>query len=207
MIKILKKNQIIFMAIGLMLIVAGYLNYTYNPELKYQSELTGNIEENLGDTIYVNAIPTDVNEEEVMNQNNLLSENTNIDSNINLGLTTIEKDPYFNETRNERDKMLDSQIDTYEDILENTSIQNEQKVNAQNEIKRITDLKNNIMIAENLILLKEVEDVVVMTNGDNITVVIKSEKELESDKVAQIYSIVTRQLGVEINDIQIILKK
>ena len=58
-IKIFKKNQLIFLTLGLMLIVAGYLNYTYNPESRYKSELTGNIEETLGDTIYVNAIPND----------------------------------------------------------------------------------------------------------------------------------------------------
>ncbi|MBE5822326.1 MAG: SpoIIIAH-like family protein [Clostridiales bacterium] len=205
MIKIFKKNQIVFMAIGLMLIVAGYLNYTYSPELKYQTELTGNIEENLGDTIYVNTIPVDKDEQERIKQNNTQANNTH-EHNNNIAVQK-EKDTYFTETKNQRDEMLDSQIDTYEDMLENASIPNEQKLNAQQEIKKITDLKNNIMIAENLILLKEVEDVVIMTNGENITVVIKSENELESEKVAQIYSIVTRQLGVEINDIQIILKK
>lgn len=193
MIKIFKKNQIVFMAIGLMLIVAGYLNYTYNPELKYQTELTGNIDDNLGDTIYVNTIPvTDDTEINIEQQ-----EKNEIE----------EKDTYFTETKKQRDEMFDSQIDTYEEILENTSLSNEQKVSAQDEIKRITDLKNNIMIAENLILLKEVKDVVIMTNGNNISVVIKSENELDSEKVAQIYAIVTRQLNVEINDIQIILKK
>lgn len=203
MIKIFKKNQIVFMAIGLMLIVAGYLNYTYSPELKYQTELTGNIEENLGDTIYVNTIPVDKAEQELIENQNIQADNTHVHTN---GITK-EKDTYFVETKNQRDEMLDSQIDTYEDMLENASIPNEQKLTAQEEIKKITDLKNNIMIAENLILLKEVEDVVIMTNGENITVVIKSENELESEKVAQIYSIVTRQLGVDINDIQIILKK
>lgn len=203
MIKIFKKNQIVFMAIGLMLIVAGYLNYTYSPELKYQTELTGNIEENLGDTIYVNTIPVDSKEQEINEIQNIQADNTHVHTNE----STKQKDTYFVETKNQRDEMLDSQIDTYEDMLENASIPNEQKLTAQQEIKKITDLKNNIMIAENLILLKEVEDVVIMTNGENITVVIKSENELESEKVAQIYSIVTRQLGVDINDIQIILKK
>ena len=59
MIKIFRKNQMLFLVLGLILVTAGYLNYTYTPEIKYRTELTGNIDDSLGDTIYVNAFKED----------------------------------------------------------------------------------------------------------------------------------------------------
>ena len=196
MIKVFKKNQIIFLTLGLILVTAGYLNYTYTPEQKYRTELTGNIDDSLGDTIYVNAfnedtiLPTDV-----------------VEDDEDEGKEEIKIDTYFSQARVQRQNMFDEQIDTYKEILESTTAQTEQKSNAQKKIEEITNLKNGIMIAENLILLKEVEDAVIMTNGKNINVVIKSSVELQKDEVAQIYSIINRELGADINNIQIMLKK
>lgn len=196
MIKVFKKNQIIFLTLGLILVTAGYLNYTYTPEQKYRTELTGNIDDSLGDTIYVNAfnedtiLPTDV-----------------VEDDEDEGKEEIKIDTYFSQARVQRQNMFDEQIDTYKEILESTTAQTEQKSNAQKKIEEITNLKNGIMIAENLILLKEVEDAVIMTNGKNINVVIKSNIELQKDEVAQIYSIINRELGADINNIQIMLKK
>lgn len=196
-IKIFKKNQLIFLTLGLMLIVAGYLNYTYNPESRYKSELTGNIEETLGDTIYVNAIPND---------DTVIS--TDVDeSNIQVLEQVEEDDEYFINTKLQRDKMYDEQLDLYTGIINNTQTSNEQKTEANNKIEEINNLKNSIMIAENLILLKDVENAMILTTGKNVNVIIKNETELQKDKVAQIYDIVTKELNVDMNNIQIILKK
>lgn len=201
MIKIFRKNQILFLTLGLILVTAGYLNYTYTPEIKYRTELTGNIDDTLGDTIYVNAFKDD----SIVTSNN---EEGNIDNeNINVENEGIKKDTYFTQTKIERDKMFDEQIDTYKEILESDNIDTEQKINAQNKIEEITNLKNSIMIAENLIFLKEIEDVVILTSGKNVNVIIKNDIELEKNKVAQIYSIINRELEADINNIQIMLKK
>lgn len=195
MIKILKKNQIMFVTLGLILITAGYLNYTYTPEIKYRTELTGNIDDTLGDTIYVNAF----NDDSIVTSSEL--ENEEIEN------IEQKKDTYFTQTKLERDKMYDEQIDTYKEILENANISVEQKNNAQNKIEEITNRKNGIMIAEKLIVLKDIEDVVIMSNGKNVNVIVKNSVELEKEKVAQIYAIINRELGTNINNIQIVLKK
>ena len=197
-IKIFKKNQLIFLTLGLMLIVAGYLNYTYNPEARYKSELTGNIEETLGDTIYVNAIPSD---------DTIIK--TDIDESNKNEIQQVEEDDdeYFVNTKLQRDKMYDEQLDLYKEIINNSQASNQQKEEANRKIEEINNLKNSIMIAENLILLKDIENVMILTTGKNVNVVIQNEQQLEKDKVAQIYDIVTKELNVDINDIQIILKK
>ena len=200
MIKVFRKNQIVFLMLGVILVTAGYLNYTYTPEVKYKTELTGNIDDTLGDTIYVNAFTDDNAIETTAKpiQADEIEEDKKQD---------VKKDTYFAQTKIQRDNMLQQQIDTYKEILESENIGSEQKMNAQSKIEEITKLKNSIMIAENLILIKDIEDVVIMTSGKNVNVVIKNEKELEKEKVAQIYSIVNKELEADINNIQIMLKK
>ncbi len=201
MIKIFKKNQILFLTLGLILVTAGYLNYTYTPELKYRTELTGNIDDTLGDTIYVNAFNEDTVVPPKQVQGEIEDENSNMED------EQPKKDTYFAQTKIERNKMFDEQIDTYKEILESANMDTTQKNSAQTKIEEITNLKNSIMIAENLILLKQIEDVVIMTSGKTVNVIVKNDTELDKDKVAQIYSIINRELGVEINNIQIVLKK
>lgn len=207
MIKIFRKNQMLFLVLGLILVTAGYLNYTYTPEIKYRTELTGNIDDSLGDTIYVNAFKEDSVETSVLVDDVNVESNTINNDEIKDKKEDTKKDTYFAQTKIERDKMLDEQIDTYKEILENGNVANEQKTVAQNKIEEITKLKNSIMIAEKLILLKDVEDVVIMTSGKNVNVIIKNGEEIEKEKVAQIYSIINRELEADINNIQIILKK
>lgn len=58
------------------------------------------------------------------------------------------------------------------------------------------------MIAENLIKVKGFEDLIIFVNGENVSVIVKSDK-LEEKEIAQIQNIVTRELGVKIENINI----
>ena len=58
------------------------------------------------------------------------------------------------------------------------------------------------MIAENLIVAKGFEDVVIFSNEDSISVVVKS-NELKQEQVAQIQNIVSRELNVPAEKIHI----
>ena len=62
--------------------------------------------------------------------------------------------------------------------------------------------KNAIMIAENLIKNKGFKDVVIFVNNDSISVVVRAEKLQESD-IAQIQSIVQRELNAKVENIHI----
>ena len=46
---IIKKNQILATAVTMMLVMAGYLNYKYDPTRPFDVELTGKIEDNFVD--------------------------------------------------------------------------------------------------------------------------------------------------------------
>ena len=101
--------------------------------------------------------------------------------------------------------MYSQMIESYQNILENQNIPNDQKSIAQTEIKNINDTKNAIMIAENLIKLKDFDDVLILVNDDSVNVVVKA-LDLSEDQIAQIQNIISRELKAELNNIHISTK-
>lgn len=211
--KMLKKNQLAILVIALMLVTAGYLNYTasftHNENLLASSNEDGIDIAEIGDASLVNS--GDV----VSNENNVednLNENTNDNTNIiNNTVSTssqnqVKNDDYFANSRLERDTMYSQMIDSYTKILENNSIGEDQKAISRQEITKINDIKNAIMISENLIKTKGINDVIIFVNDQSISIIV-NEEELTQDKVAQIQNIVSRELKSSIENIHIINKK
>lgn len=132
-------------------------------------------------------------------------------NNVNSGNTnnsaTQEKNEsnYFINSKIDRDKMYSQMLESYQKILDNSSVSSEQKAIATQEISKINNQKNAIMIAENLIKNKGFEEVVIFINLDSISVVVKAQ-ELSKEKIAQIQNIVTRELNVEIPNVNISTK-
>ncbi|MBP3502049.1 MAG: SpoIIIAH-like family protein [Clostridia bacterium] len=224
MIKALKRNQIIIFAIALMLITAGYLNYTMQSE---ETAQTSGVVENqeiagIGDAKLVssNNISSEntISNNVTSNMNNSIGQNTinnvitnNTTSNNNENSNNVSEtsakvsedlDRYFTESRLEREKMYSEMLESYQTILASSNISSEQKSSSQNEISNINSQKNAIMIAENLIKNKGFKDVVIFANKGSISVVVRAEK-LEEAEIAQIQSIVQRELGVNVENIHI----
>ena len=65
--------------------------------------------------------------------------------------------------------MYSQMLDNYQKILETNNLSSEEKKTAQEEIKRINNEKNAIMIAENLIKTKGFQDIVIFVNNGNVT--------------------------------------
>lgn len=236
--KVIKRNQIIIFVGALMLIVAGYLNFSENGlpinNLVPTSTLADAEEmASIGDAKLVSANVVDGEQEneiqDIVNNNDLndsvIETNTeadiknndkNVSENITESSTTetssnniesVNKDKqlnnnYFTQSRLDRDTMYSQTLDTYQKIIENESISVDQKAIAQKEISKINEQKNSIMIAENLIKVKGFEDLIIFVNGENVSVIVKSDK-LEEREIAQIQNIVTRELGVKIENINI----
>jgi len=207
--KILKRNQIIILVIALMLVSAGYLNYTSNQN---NETIPTSSEENkieyagIGDAKLVNSngiVQTNTEEgivsNEGMDYNSI--ENTTA-SNETVETNSKEVDEYFSSSKLTRDTMYSQMIETYEKILQNENIASDQKTIAQTEIKNINDNKNKIMICENLLKTKGIEDSVIFINDDSVSVVVKADS-LEQEQIAQIQNIVNREMQVDINNIHI----
>lgn len=113
-----------------------------------------------------------------------------------------ETDDYYTSSKLERDKMYSQMLETYQKILESSSISSEQKAISEQEIAKINQTKNAIMIAENLISTKGFSNSVIFVNDNSVSVVVKAEK-LSSEQIAQLQNIISRELKVEIGNIHI----
>lgn len=236
MIKNFKKNQIVIFVIALMLVTAGYLNFTNqqeNQNLLPTSALADSEQmAAIGDATLVSAnqvteniqqgtnteASNNVSNESTNSTNKNLIENTN-ETNANIETpssnnlvegntteTTSSQDSYFTQSRLDRENMYSQMLENYQKILETENLDSEEKSNAQEEIQRINQEKNAIMIAENLIKTKGFEDVVLFVNNGNVTGVVKAEK-LDEQQISQIQNIITRELNVKVNKINISSKK
>ena len=204
MMKILKKNQIIIFVIALMLITAGYLSY--NPKdnentIVVSTTLDNKTIADIGDATLVNSNNVIEN---AISTNTIEETSTNIieEEKVQETTSTETTDEYFTNSRIQRDTMYSQMIGSYQKILENTNISEEQKSISSNEINKINETKNAIMIAENLIKTKGFEDVVVFVNSDSISVIVKKD-ELETADIAQIQNIIPRELNANIEEIHI----
>lgn len=201
--KVLKRNQIIIFLLALMLVTAGYLSTTSNQDwlqtsvsTSYNNTNVANIVDDsatIGDATFVNGGVLVENEDE-----NTILNNTIDTSNTNIN----EEDNYFSDSKLQRDTMYSQSLDSYQKMLDSTTISSEQKAIAQNEITRINNEKNAIMISENLIKTKGFEDIVIFINGDSINAVIKSDK-LSQEEIAQIQNVLSRELNSDISNIHI----
>ena len=224
-VKVIKKNQIIMFVSALCLVGVGYLTYNPLAETNFVSTTLDNSAlADIGDATFVssqvivdrieeakanNELGTNINTQEAENSgennvgesdataNNVVEENI-----IDTNSMAIEQNDYFINSKIDRDKMYSQMLEIYQNMLDNSNISSEQKAIAAQEITKINNQKNGIMIAENLIKTKGMKDVVIFVNLDSISVVVKANV-LEPEQIAQIQNIVTRELEVEISNIHI----
>lgn len=196
--KNIKKNQIIIYIIAFMLVVFGYLNYVPSGNLKSVIQTSGTEDEisktaNIGDAQLVSS---DVQEEKI--ENDIVSEDI-----VSTDPKVVNDDvDYFKSSRLERDTMYSQMLETYNDILNSNNSLEVQKQSAQEEITKINNIKNGIMISENLIKTKGFEDVVIFVNKDSISAIIKDDN-LSQEEVAQIQNIICRELNSKVENIHI----
>lgn len=214
--KVLKKNQLVILVVSLILMTAGYLNFTNQPESKPTAKMVAD----LGDATLVssNTIQNEVSENTVQEENKT-EENTVSNNDIETNNkpdsvednemvetnTEVETDNYFIRSKFERENIYSQMLETYQEIYNNVNATAEQKKEAIDKITEINNMKNSIMIAENLVEAKGFNDIVIFSNANSISVIIKAEK-LEAEQIAQIQNIISRELNVGVETINISTK-
>lgn len=219
--KLLKKNQIIIYVIALMLVAAGYLNYTTTQgnnsvETSMQMESDDMQLANIGDAKLVSSeevIENSTNEENTINSNaenvenitNSMNVNNQTDTNTTVETSTNDTSDYFVKSKLERDTMYSQMLETYEKVLNSSNSLETQKQTATEEITKINNTKNSIMICENLIQTKGFENNIIFVNGESISVIVGAE-EIKQEEVAQIQNIISREMNAQIENIHIATK-
>lgn len=195
--KFLKNNQIIIYVIALMLVTAGYLSYNSNTV------------ETSSNTINTSTETADIGDATLVSSNDLegaSSENEEMPSEEEIKQANSNdynpSDEYFSKSKLERETMYSQSIETYQKILENSNVSDEQKKIAAQEISKINSEKNSIMICENLLKTKGFENCVIFVNDKSISVVMDAEK-LEQEDIAQIQNIISREMNTDVENIHI----
>ncbi len=217
--KLLKRNQVIVYSIAVLLMVAGYLNYSTNTkqtlETSSQEVNTSSELANVGDARLVSS--SDITENTNVSTNNETNTTNSVNSttnatNTNTNTTTEtsvtaenKNDDYFAKSKLERDTMYSQMLETYEKVLNSTNSLETQKQSATQEITKINETKNSIMVSENLLQTKGFENSVIFVNGDSISVIIGA-SELKKEEVAQIQNIIAREMKASIENIHISTK-
>ena len=212
--KILKRNQLVILVISLMLVTAGYLNFTSTNN----NEANKDIVAELGDATLVSSNNIEKEEENIVEnkeedyekeeekeEEDIATQETDNINEQEEGekiVETVQEDTYFTTSKLERENIYSQMLETYQEIYNNTNSSSEQKEVAIQEIAKINKTRNAIMIAENLVIAKGFEDIVIFANSNSVSVIIKAEK-LEPEQIAQIQNIVSRELeeGAEIINI------
>jgi len=110
---------------------------------------------------------------------------------------------FYTNYRNEREATRTQEIQFYDAIIASTTSTDEAKQEAEeNKLALISQMEKEL-VTEGIIRGKGFDDAIVTSSAENVNVFVKSES-LTSVEVAQITSVVTEQLRVEIDRIIII---
>lgn len=221
--KLFKKNQIIIYVIVLMLMTAGYLNYTTNSEKQTSVETSMQLDSkddtklaDIGDATLVNSndvatqnttneIQTTNSVKDEANTNNVMLEDEETSEETALQTSSANSNDYFVKSKMEREAMYSQMIETYEKVLNSTNSIETQRQSATQEIQKINETKNSIMICENLIKTKGFENNIIFVNGESISIIVGVE-EIKQEEVAQIQNIIAREMKAKIENIHIATK-
>ena len=190
-IAIIKKKEVLLGLLAIFFMIVGFISYNpiANKEYSKIADITNYSETKLGEATLVssNEVVENVTDEAQTSENTITEE--------------IQKD-YFLEARMSRDSIYSESLETYEKLLESSSVTNDQKAIAQNEISNITNEKKTTQSTESLIKMKGFEDVVIFKNSESVSVVVKSDV-LLPEQVAQIQNIVEREFKINGKNINI----
>lgn len=188
--KNIKSNQIILFVVALMLVSAGYLSYSMRGTPVSSNIVSENEVSSIGDARLVSS-------------NNIIDSNSLNEVSVATSSSSSSRtDDYFASSRLGRDTMYSQMIESYQNLLDNQNVSEEQKTVATQEITEINNTQNSIMICENLIKNKGISDVVIFVNDKSINVIVKADT-LEQDTIAQIQNIIAREMNAEIENIHI----
>lgn len=188
--KNVKSNQIILFVVALMLVSAGYLSYSMKGTPVSSNIVSENEVSSIGDA-------------QLVSSNNIIDSNSLNEVSVATSSSSSSKtDDYFASSRLGRDTMYSQMIESYQNLLDNQNVSEEQKTVATQEITEINNTQNSIMICENLIKTKGISDVVIFVNDKSINVIVKADT-LEQDTIAQIQNIIAREMNAEIENIHI----
>ena len=180
---VFRRNQIVITALIVVILCAGYLNFTYN-----KARLTDTNVRNPVGSAYLVQGPGN---EQV----------------IDTAPVAKVNGDYFIVSRAEKERARGEQQDMMQSIMNNKDLDKVAKEKAQIEITRIARSIEKEMIIENVLKGKGFEDVIAFLNDNKVDIVVKDEANLLASKTAMILDVVIRETGVSAENVRINAQK
>lgn len=189
--KVIKRGQLAMLSISFMIMIAGYINYKYDPER----------EENLGQTmrvdsdevyLYTSDKDVDIYTETVnsLDKNETIYNNKNSESSL-----TSYKDS--------RDNMFSELEESYTDVISKSASTEEAKI-YQEKLDGVIKKKHLIDIVEGIIKAKGITEIVIVPNDDKYNVMVKMDSKLTDAQANMIQKIIEDEFNVAADKIRII---
>ena len=192
--KVIKRSQIAIISLSLMVMIAGYVNYKYNPER----------EENLGKSVYVNSkdgfMYSNIG---IYEDRKAETENNKEEAKRNNLYNLKESEETLSRFRASRNNMFSELEDTYSKAITANSLNAEQINEYQNKLNKLIEDKHTISIVEDLIKTKGIDDIVIVPTNDNLNVIISSKNEITKEQIALVQKTIQDELGFPADKITI----
>ncbi len=190
---VLKRKQIVILALILLIVVAGYLQYSYR-----QGSISADAEGKLGEAVYV--------DNEIYNEGldiaNLDLSEGDIEEQTNVTASKMAND-YFVQARMEKEQSRSEASESLKAITEDINASVETIESAHTKMIALTENLERETRIETMINKMGFEDsFILFADNGSIDIIIKTPS-LTTSQTAQITDIVMRQADVEVADIHI----
>lgn len=188
---VFKRKQIIILALILVIVVAGYLQYSYR-QGSTSADLDG-----LGEAVYVDS---EIDNGEIANSDSALQEDGSVQSNA----TASQKaENYFTQARMNKEQSVSASTETFKAITEDVNASADVKEEAYDKMIAMTTNADKETRIETLInKMGFDESLVIFADDGSIDIVVKTPS-LTTAQTAQITDIVTRHADASVDDIHI----
>ena len=201
MTRIMKKNQLIIAALAVMIVVAGYLNFTgqeiSSSGIIPMEEADDNAKETSDEV-------ADISEEDetlVLDENGEVIASEENPGEAVMVSNTLNRD-YFTSAKLSREQSRAKNKETLLEIINNKAVSSKEKKAAVKEVTQITEIAEQENAAEMLLEAKGFSDAIVSISDGTADVVVSTE-ELTDKQMAQIEDIVKRKTSVSPENIVI----
>ncbi|MCR4434264.1 MAG: SpoIIIAH-like family protein [Clostridiales bacterium] len=192
---VFKRKQIVVLSLVLMIMVAGYLQYSYK---RSSISVNGKDSGKIGEAVYVEN--TKSNAESATAKT---ADGANASGSKSAAVASKQANDFFAQAKLDREVTRSKNTDELKKIAEDASLSKEEKTKAYDQMVKLASNSDKEMRIENLIKEKGYLDAIVLFGDDgSLDVVIKSST-LTAAQAAQIADIVSRQANVAMDKIHI----
>lgn len=204
----IQKNQVIIAALAVMIVLAGYLNFSMGGMVIDDSIVSNaEVEESYAEEVLFELTENDLAEIEVADEENMEDLETDTEATPeNVGeavlTSTIIAQNFSAQAKLNREQIRSKNKEALIEVINNENVTDDLKQTAMEDLMAMTNRSEMEIAAENLLTAKGFENSVVSLTEDSCDVVICRENLTESERV-QIEDVIARKTDIGMENVVI----